>query len=304
MLACFDIGGTHLRVASSALEGEIALRGERETPQRGLADLLGALQAMMPSGASGVALAVTGAVDPDSGLLRSANIPGLDGCDLARAVSAHLGLPVIAVNDADCFALAEAAAGAGRGHRTVLGIILGTGIGGGLVCGGELMQGAGGIAGEWGHGPILHEGLRIEGVELPLMHCGCGLRGCVNTLGARGLEVLHRALAGQAQGCEGLVEAWVALREPGARTVRMWIEVISGALAMVVNVTGATVIPAGGGLARNEDLVAALDQAVRRKILRQAPGPLVVPARFLDEAGLVGASILGHRKLPVVANPA
>ncbi|MFM2356275.1 MAG: hypothetical protein RLZZ528_2011 [Pseudomonadota bacterium] len=304
MLACFDIGGTHLRVAASPLPGRIELQAERETPQRGASAVLEALREMLPRGTEAVALSVTGAVDPETGVLRSANLPALDGCDLARLASAHLGVPVVAVNDADCFAMAEATLGAGTGHRTVLGIILGTGIGGGLVCGGEVMSGAGGIAGEWGHGPILHEGMRIEGVELPLMHCGCGLRGCVNTLGARGLELLHRSLSGQARSCEALVEGWAALREPEARTVRMWIEVVSGALALVVNVTGASVIPAGGGLAMNEGLVAALDRSVRRKILRHANGPLVVPARFSSEAGLVGASILGHRMQAHVAHPA
>jgi N-acetylglucosamine kinase len=103
----------------------------------------------------GIAISIAGVVDPVSGRGTVANIPCIDGIALGPALEGRLGLPVLVLNDADCFAMAEAQAGAGRGHASVFGIILGTGVGGGLVIDGRLVSGAGGFAGEWGHGPVI-----------------------------------------------------------------------------------------------------------------------------------------------------
>ena len=131
---------------------------EREpTPARDFDAFVGVLAraiAGCPEPPRALAAAIPGVIEPGSGLGVVANIPCITGIPVRARLEAALGLPVLLANDADCFALAEMAMGAGRGHRVVFGIILGTGVGGGLVVEGRLVNSAGGFAGEWGHGPV------------------------------------------------------------------------------------------------------------------------------------------------------
>lgn len=293
MIALFDIGGTYIRAARSAAPGEVAPFGEWPTPgnfpafARVLADAV--------QGASAAVLSIAGVIDPASGRSLAANIAAIHGRPLAADLTAALGLPVLVANDADCFALAEALAGAGRGHEVVFGIILGTGVGGGLVMNGRVHGGVGGFAGEWGHGPVLRT--EALGARVPHWACGCGLAGCVDTLaGARGLERLHAHLSERALSSEAIVADWGRGLPEAVRTVDVWLDLVSAPLAMVVNVIGPSVVPVGGGLSRAKDLVAALDRAVRARILRSAAAPLLVQAHNQVEPGLVGASFLGFRE--------
>jgi N-acetylglucosamine kinase len=228
-------------------------------------------------------------VDPLTGRMRVANIPCLDGRAAAADLEGVLHRPVRILNDADCFALAEATLGAGRGHRCVFGVILGTGVGGGLVMDGRIVTGAGGFAGEWGHGPVLNA------ARVPWFPCGCGQSGCVDTIGgARGIERLHRFLTGQSHPSQAIVAAWRAGDAAATETVAVWAELVSGPLAMVLNVTGSSVVPVGGGLSNAPDLVAVLDRATRARVLRSSDRPLLVPAELSVEPGLIGASLAGH----------
>src|SRR5699024_3494925 len=139
---------------------------------------------------------------------------------LKADLEAALGHPVLIANDADCCALAEYGAGAGRGHRVVFGAILGTGVGGGLVVDGKLINSAGGFAGEWGHGPVAATRAGNPAVELPRFACGCGLDGCVDAIGsARGMEKLHRHLTGTEMKAEEILAAWQDGDEKAARTI-------------------------------------------------------------------------------------
>ncbi len=173
--------------------------------------------------------------------------------------------------------------GAGRGHACVFGIILGTGVGGGLVRDGQLVTGAGGYAGEWGHGPV---------IQTPAFACGCGQTGCVDTIGgARGLERLHHHLTGDIATSHDILQRW---HGGEVATVDAWLGLVAGPLAMVVNVIGADCVPVGGGLANDTALIAALDAAVRARILRVMDRALVMPAHVSVDAGLVGAASAGE----------
>lgn len=286
MILCFDIGGSRIK-AALATAGRIDPLGDSPTPLHDFAAFLAALRgfARQP-GLRGVAISIAGVVDSETGLIRVANIPCADGRDLAAEIGAAFGLPVIILNDADCFALAEARRGAGAGHRNVFGIILGTGVGGGLVIDGRLVSGAGGYAGEWGHGPVL-----AAPYDFP---CGCGLCGCIDAVcGARGLERLHLALCGQAADSPAILAAWHAGEDEASRTVGTWLDLIAPPLALVLNVVGASVVPVGGGLSNDRGLVAALDTRVRGMLLRRADQPIVVPALCWPEPGLIGAAEAG-----------
>lgn len=289
MILCFDIGGTRIKAATST-GGRLTPLGDTPTPTGDFAAFTAAI-ARYASGLApkAVAISIAGVVDPDTDILRVANIPCADGRRLGPELQSALGLPVLVLNDADCFAMAEASQGAGQGHRTVFGIILGTGVGGGLVIDGRLVSGPGGFAGEWGHGPVAKT--QVEGLTLPAFPCGCGLTGCIDAVGsARGMERLHHAIHGETATSHSIVRAWQNGETQAARTVDVWRAIVAPPLAMILNTVGASIVPVGGGLSNVPALVAHLDAAVRSMILRRTDAPLVVPARCTIEPGLIGAA--------------
>ena len=298
MITCFDIGGTHIKAALA--EGPQSLRdlGRVPTPRDDFSAFTAALAGLVeqggaPAGAP-IAISVTGVVDPETGLVTVANIPCIHGRNLAADLGAALGRPVLIANDADCFALAEAHAGAGRGHRTVFGAILGTGVGGGIVAEGRLFRGAGGLSGEWGHGTIVATRTAAPPHELPPFPCGCGLSGCLDTIGgARGLERLHRHIHGADLPSTAIVANWTEDDPAAAATIDLYVELVARPLALVVNLIGPDIVPVGGGLGNSAPLIARLDRAVRAGILRRIDRPLVVPAQLTVDAGLLGAAALG-----------
>ncbi len=291
---CADIGGSFIKFA--AVDEAGALRDERRVATAtgdwpafaaSLAELCGAAPASVP-----LCLSIAGVADPESGIATVANIPCVSGRRLGTELSAALGRPVRVANDADCFVLAEAQRGAAQGARIVFGIILGSGVGGGLVVDGRIVEGAGGVSGEWGHGPVM--GRRLVGTRaLEPFACGCGQAGCLDAVGsARGLERLDAFLNGAPRTSLAIVDAWNEGERGAGEAVELYLDLVSGPLAMVVNLTGASAVPVAGGLSNSERLVAALDAAVRARILRRTAEPLVVRSVLGADAGLIGASLL------------
>ena len=159
MILAFDLGTSPIKAARGGL-----VLGDLPTRLTDFAAFTAALATFLTGGERGVALSIAGIVPPE-GPAKVANIPCLDGRNVVADLRAALGLPVLVLNDANCFAMAEATRGAGHGHRNVFAVILGSGVGGGLVIDGRLVLGAGGFAGEWGHGPVIRD---------PSFACGCG----------------------------------------------------------------------------------------------------------------------------------
>jgi N-acetylglucosamine kinase len=285
MILAFDIGGSRIRAAT--WDGALVPLGEVATPAGDTSAFTQAIAGFAKGGAvCGIAISIAGVVDPATEVGIVANIPAIDGLALGPALRAATGVPVLVLNDADCFALAEAGQGAGRGKGTVFGVILGSGVGGGLVIGGKVITGAGGYAGEWGHGPVIRGEFAFK--------CGCGQVGCIDTIGgARGVERLHRKRTAELLGSEAIIEGWMAGEAEPGETMALWRDMVSGPLAMVVNMTGADVVPVGGGLSRAPGLVSYLDEAVRVRILRRTTAPLLVPAVCGADAGLLGAALAG-----------
>ena len=295
---CADIGGSFIKFATLDPTGGCGPARRCPTPARDWALFLATLAACcadvhrhLP-----LCLSIAGVVDPESGLAFSANVPCINGRRLAADLKDALGRPVLVANDADCMVLAEALRGAGAGHSVVFGIVLGSGVGGGLVIDGHMVRGAGGITGEWGHGPILGP-VQVGDVVIPPQPCGCGQVGCLDTLGgAHGLERLHRHIHEDDASSRDICAAWERDDRNAVTTIEAWLSLVAGPLAMIVNATGASVVPVAGGLGNNVRLVAALDAAVRQRILRQTSAALVVPSCFGDEAGLIGAALLVREK--------
>ncbi len=302
---CADIGGSFIKFGRAFGPGHITIEDQVGTPIHswtGFEDALAGLIGRQGETTSNLPLAIStaGLFDKASGQVNAANIPCFAGHDLVSELSARLGRKVLIANDADSFALGEANVGAGRGHDVVFCIILGTGVGGGLVVGGRLVQGAGGVTAEWGHGAILRSDVTLasgETLSIPRFACGCGKIGCTDTIGgARGIERLHRHLSGEDKTSHQILDAWEAGDVITGRTVEAYCELLSEPLAFAVNITGANIVPAGGGLSSRVKLLSALDKALRAKTLHTYDKPLIVPGHFLKNGGLVGVSVLAAQQ--------
>ncbi len=297
MIVCFDIGGSAIKGAITHSPERIFPLPRRTTPLNDFRRFVEVMESVLDE-AGGlpdrIAISITGVIDPQTRRIKCANIPCIDGRELAAELEAALHLPVVIANDADCFALAEAGIGAGRGHRIVFGAILGTGVGGGLVVDGRLINADGGFAGEWGHGPAAASYAGHPPIAIPAFDCGCGQRGCVDTIGgARGLERLHETIQGSTLSSREIIEAWQSKEVEAARTIDIFVDLVSSPLALVINITGATIVPVGGGLSNSEALLAEIDRSVRQRILRRFDQPLVVRGECRVEPGLIGAALLG-----------
>ena len=297
-----DIGGSFIRLGRVFGPGQVEVVGRRPTPAASWPEFCAALtellaEASAEGDALPLAISTAGLFDKGTGTILAANIPAFHGHNVPAELSELLARQVLIANDADSFALAEAVVGAGRGHEVVLAIILGTGVGGGLVVGGRLVQGVGGITGEWGHASVTATEVLLPGETIPVrppqLLCGCGEVGCTDTIGgARGLERLHLHLNGAALDSYAVLDAWEAGDTAAARSVALWAELLAVPLAFALNITGASIVPVGGGLANRPALVAALDAAVRPRTLRRPSAPLLVPGSYLTDGGLVGVSVL------------
>ncbi|MGN7770537.1 ROK family protein [Phyllobacterium sp. 22552] len=303
MIACFDIGGSAIKGAIAYSPEDIRPLPKVATPLHDFDLFAMAIEKIAADGGvtptSLISISIAGVVDSDTGVITCANIPCINGRRLVADLSEKLKRPVLVANDADCFALSEAVVGAGRNHRVVFGIILGTGVGGGLVINGKIHEGTGGFAGEWGHGPVSATLAGNPPIAIPRYACGCGQIGCVDAVGAaRGMERLHAHIHGVSLASTEIIAAWDAGDGAAARTIDVYVDIVSAPLAMTLNIVGASIVPVGGGLANSRSLIGKLDEAVRRRILRRTDRPLVIPAELKIEPGLIGAGVLGLMELP------
>lgn len=298
---CLDIGGSFIKLGVSKTPGEAKFLGkvaiqaaDWQAIVTDISTLIDQHQQQFDS-RSVVAISTTGLVDPKKDQIFAGNIPAFTGHLITRELSAALGKPVVIANDANCFTLAEAKNGAAQGVSVVFGAILGTGVGGGLVINGDIIPGRRGLAGEWGHAPILANEWHLDGCSyhLPRITCGCGQQGCVETYGsARGMEQIHRHLHQQHLTSKDIVKQWQLNDSAATLSIGLWLQVVSEPLALVVNTLGVDRVVVGGGLANDRELIKALDTALKTKILQPPLQPLVVPGKYSQEGGLIGASML------------
>jgi N-acetylglucosamine kinase len=294
---CADIGGSFIDIAVVDDNTQIVRRHKTPTPVDDWSSFVGVFAeaqeryGALVGAATPLSIAMAGLIDPDDGRLVSANILCAHGRLFARELGAALERPVLVTNDANAFVLAEALLGAARGHARVFGIILGTGVGGGLIENGRILTGPSGISGEWGHGPIIHQSPLAPGSS-PLFTCGCGRQGCLDTLGgARGLERLHGFLHHDERTSHEITAGWIAGDPACGATVEYYVGLLSGPVAMLLNTFPATIVPVGGGLANVPELITLLDSRIRDGMLRQTEVPVLVPASLGDKAGVLGAAL-------------
>ena len=294
-----DLGGTKIEAVALSPAGEEIARRRVTTPPDYVA-LLDAIAALVreldgPAHEAGtVGVGIPGTLVPRTGLVKNANSVWLNGRPLGRDLEERLHRPVRLMNDANCFALSEATDGAAAGAHVVFGVILGTGVGGGIVVDGRLLLGANLIAGEWGHNPLPWLGPD----EWPGPPCYCGKRGCVEAwLSGPAFERDHAERTGVALSGREIVEA-AAGGDPGAAaTLARYHDRLGRALASLVNLLDPDVVVLGGGMSN----IAGLPEAASALLLRHlfAAGadsdPVatrVVRAAHGDASGVRGAAWL------------
>ena len=246
-----DLGGTKTELIAIDDDGSVRLRRRVPTPAGDYAATVALITGMVTQAEhelgvrASVGIGTPGSQSPVDGCMRNANSTCLNGRPLKQDLEAALGRAVRLANDANCFALSEAVDGAGRGADVVFGVILGTGVGGGLVVHGRVLQGANGVAGEWGHNPLPPGD--DTGGHAPA--CYCGRHGCVETwLSGPALAADHLRTSGDAATPERIVARAAAGDAACDATLQRYEARLARALAGVINLLDPDVIVLGGGL--------------------------------------------------------
>ena len=303
-----DLGGTKIEGVALTEDGREIVRRRVPTPAgdyggtvRAVADLVaeiaGNAGSEAGSGAS-VGVAIPGTVSPATGLVKNANSTCLIGHAFDKDLEAAIGRPIRMANDANCFALSEAADGAAAGFAVVFGVIIGTGTGGGVVVNGQGVTGPNAIAGEWGHNPLpwAHQDAPPRGggvAEQPGPACYCGKFGCIETfLSGPGLERDYAAAGGETKDAAAIARA-AAMREPRARAAMdRYEDRMARALASVINVLDPDIVVLGGGLSNIEGLYEGVRARWSRYVFSDETSTLLVPARHGGASGVRGAARL------------
>jgi len=290
-----DLGGTKTEAIVLAPDGRELFRQRQPTPRRydDTLDLIARLVAAADVAAGGpgsIGLGIPGTLSPLTGKVKNANSTWLIGHAIDRDLATRLGRPVAVMNDANCFALSEAVDGAGAGHGVVFGVILGTGVGGGIVVNGHVLDGAQRIAGEWGHNPLPID----PGDADPMADCYCGRQGCIETfLSGPAMERDHELHTGlQRSTREIVVDA--SRGDPAAvATLDRYVERLARSLALVINILDPDVIVLGGGMSNLPDLADRTEAAVGGYLFTDQPLTPIRRHRHGDASGVRGAAWLG-----------
>lgn len=234
-----------------------------------------------------IGIGTPGISDPATGKMKNANTTCLNGMPFKKDLENTLGIPVHMANDANCFAMAEATMGAVTDlpgtPGIVFGIIMGTGVGGGLVIGGRVHNGLHGIAGEWGHNFLDESG----------GPCYCGRIGCVEThISGPGLERYYHSLSGEKLPLPGIVQKWRNGDDAAAQTMERLFHRFGKAVASVINVLDPEVIILGGGLGNIPELYTRGVEAVKRYVFNDRLNTIFLAPRLGDSAGVFGAALL------------
>ena len=298
-----DLGGTKIEVVILDEAVRPLIRHRIATGQeRGYGHILMQIKSLVETMAEKsshdlpgmIGIGTPGRADGEDGIISNSNTVCLNGMPLLRDLREALRLEVVIENDANCFALAESMLGAGRDEMarpgaTAFGIILGTGVGGGIVRDGRIIRGAHGIAGEWGHNPLPGEHAK----------CYCGRRGCVETvISGPALERYFTSISGRKASLREIVA--VSGRNDAARkTIDRLVTSFGKALAAVINILDPDVVIIGGGVGNIRQLYSPeARQAIASNVFNHSFDIPLLPPLLGDSAGVFGAALLAGPPIP------
>lgn len=290
-----DLGGTKIEAVALDDHGSERGRIRRSTPQNdyqaAVAAIAGVVQELEEDlgSAATVGIGTPGAIDPISGLLKNSNSVALNGHPLDVDLAAAMNREIRMANDADCFTVSEAHDGAGAGADPVFGVILGTGVGGGVVANGSLVSGPNRIAGEWGHNRLPW----MELDEVPGPECYCGKRGCVELyLSGPGMAADHVRRGGPAISSPQIVAAAQDGDELAQLTLAVHHDRLARGLAMVINVLDPEVIVLGGGVSNIDSIYREVPKLWGKYVFSTTVLTRLVKAVHGDSSGVRGAAWL------------
>lgn len=294
-----DLGGTKIEAAAIDGQSRIVARARSATPRDDYDAIIDAVAQLVEQVAQTagcppdmpVGMCTPGSLSPATGLVRNSNTVVMNGRAFPQDMQARLNRPVRTANDADCLALSESVDGAAAGARSVFGAILGTGCGGGIVIGGQLLQGANGIAGEWGHNPLPWPD-PDDPHEVPGHTCWCGQRACQELyLSGTGLELDFKLNNPHPLSGRDIVARAGTDAAAGASMDR-YLSRLARALATVINLLDPEVIVLGGGVSNAPMLYTELPRRLPRHVFSDVLHTRVVQATHGDASGVRGAAWL------------
>ena len=284
-----DLGGTKIEAIALDASGREVFRKRVPTPKGDYEGTLRQIKLLVETAGDGtVGIGIPGTLSSATGLVKNANSTWLIGKPLKEDLQRLLSREVRIENDANCFALSEAVDGAGKGAEVVFGVILGTGVGGGLVVRGKVVKGVNAIAGEWGHNPLPLPAAD----DLPLPACYCGRAGCIETyLSGPGLARDHRTLTGDERSPEEIVSL-------GGKSLERYVERLARALSGVINVLDPDVIVLGGGMSNVGRLYTDVPRLWTRTVFSDHVATRLARNAHGDSSGVRGAAWLWDNGRP------
>ena len=292
-----DLGGTKIEGLALAPDGIERARLRVATPQDSYEDCVAAIAGVVAELERRVGVRCTvgvghpGAISPATGVIKNANSTRLNGRPLHLDLERAIGREVRLANDANCLAVSEASDGAAAGCRVVFGVILGTGVGGGIVVDGRPLTGAQAIAGEWGHNALPQP----QDDERPGSPCYCGRRGCVETwLSGPALRRQFEERTGRRLQATDIADAALAGNADAQAAIELYCDRLARALSVVINILDPDTIVLGGGLSRIGQLYVRVPELWKRSVFSEAERIVtrLVPPRYGDSSGVRGAAWL------------
>ncbi|MDP6167798.1 MAG: ROK family protein [Candidatus Marinimicrobia bacterium] len=234
--------------------------------------------------AASIGICTPGAIEPTEGVLKNSNTVCLNGKPLKNDLESALDCSIEMENDANCFALAEAALGAAKGYSTVFGVIMGSGVGGGIVFSQRIHRGRLFIAGEWGHITLHPNGL----------NCYCGRQGCVEKyISGTALEKRWNELDGENLALDQIVSKFDPLPDDRYRKWKTeFLDNFGRALATVINIVDPDAIVLGGGVSNIPFLYNEGSKIVQNNTFSTFSDTPILPNQLGDSAGVFGAALL------------
>jgi fructokinase len=289
-----DFGGTKIEAAALGASGAVVARerapnpGSYDAAIRTVAELVRAVEGAA-GGRGTVGVGIPGSISPKTGMVRNANSVYLNGRDFGADLERALGRPVRLANDANCMALSEAVDGAGAGAKgVVFGAIIGTGCGGGVVVDGKLVEGANGVAGEWGHMPLPWPTAQDKAPP-----CWCGRQGCLETyISGTGFEDDYQRLTGRKRHAPQIVQDARTGERWAAQALDRYVERLGRALAVIADIIDPEVIVLGGGMSNVAELYDRVPAAVAKHVFSDVWSSRIVQAVHGDSSGVRGAAWL------------
>ena len=296
-----DVGGTKVEGAAIDESGAMRLRLRRPSPTGDYRATIATIRAIVADieqalgVTASVGVGIPGAISPATGLVKNANSTWLNGRPLRCDLETALARPVRLANDANCFALSEATDGAAAGVETVFGVILGTGVGGGLAVNGRIHVGANAIAGELGHNPLPWPAPD----EMPGPPCWCGRSGCIETfLSGPALAADHRRRVGQSLSAREIACA-AEIGDVNCRaTLARYIDRLARSLASVINLIDPDAIVLGGGLSAIRMLYDDVPRGWRQYVFSDRVVTRLLAPAHGDSSGVRGAAWLWPSEPP------